>query len=459
MTWYEDLINGVRSITDPIFGLHNGQPIRPMTPPSVNNNKPGGTFDGAGGTFSPDPAFNAQARAQKESPSGQDFEDNHRALDRANADALRQGIDPFTLAPIQQRNPLQDLLDQMNRPYSFDPNSVDTSWVDQVLAARNAGLQKARDLAQGTFNTSDSAVGQMTDQYRKSILDQAPQIQQQNKDIQGNVASVFQKTLDANAERAAKEKAANEEMFQRLGIQAAANQPDLVGEAIQQGNNAADQSKNARVAELGTYGQTALNQNTGAANAILGEGQMQRSLLNRRLQDIFGSLDQKGADYNAEAAQQKADWVHQMMGNAYNQYKDQRDFARDQYDKLLQLQQQKAIADERWGPNSPSMIRAIGNGRNDALNGEQGIAGLNGVVAPNTQSDYYDIVADAGRDPNFNPNNIAQIAYKAREMEKNGKLRGTSDDVIKYVQYMQNLAKMKSMAGLSDNGSGNPRVF
>lgn len=391
---------------------------------------------------SPVPTFTAPV---SDSPQGQDFDNAHRALDNANANFVAHGVDPFTLE--QRQDPLQRYLDMMNTQFQFDPNSVDTTWVDNVLKARNQGLDQARGLANNQFNTSDQAIASMGDQYRNAVLSRQPQIQQQFQDIKNSGTAAMDKIIADRQAQLAANRAADEEMYQRLGIQRSANQPDLSAQEIQRGINNLQSGNQAHQAELDVNNQNALNVNNAAANAMLGQAQIGRQQLNMRLQDILGQLGQKQADYAADAAQQRAQWTQQMYGNALQAFQNNRTFAQDEYNKLLELQQQKAIADERYGPNSAPMLRALYGSQGAANAGMQGIQGLNSVTAPNTQADYYDVLAQNGNNPTqtFNPNNIANIANKAREMEKSGKLRGKADDVIRYAQQAAAMANQRNV--------------
>ena len=424
MAWWDDfwktLTDSVGISGNPMRNMNGGAPgntgLAPATP-----QRPG-SFEGVGGSFAGDPVQKASQNTQYVD----DFAAQHQALDRANAQALRQGVDPFTLQPLPE-NPLDKYFREMNQPFNFDPSKIDTSFIQNVLNERNNAIQQAHDAAQGAFNTSDKNVADMTQAYRNDQLAQAPTIQSQYDNMKKSSAQGFDQVIaDAQArDKAYRDQTA--EMYQRLGIAPAANQPDIVGQTIQEGINKIQGGKQAAQTELGTNNQTAMDRNNNAAAVLLQQGQQSRADLNKRLLDIFGALDAKKSDYASQAAQARADYISQAQNSAYNQFDKNRSFAQDQYNTLLKMQQDADIANMRYG----------GQNNNDP----QGLAQLNSMQ-PDAKNDFYAVIAEAkGKDANFNANDLAAVAaYATKRLPPD-----RANNVIAYLQYLQNLTKMKSL--------------
>ena len=425
MSWWDDfwktLADSVKISGNPMVKMGGGGQASGLAAPP----RQPGKFSGTGGTFAGDPVRTAN---QAGADYVDDFAANHQALDKANADSLRHGIDPFTLMPVPE-DPLDKYYREMNAQFNFDPSKVDTSFIQDILNQRNAAIQAAHDSAQGNFNTSDANVAGMTDAYRNQQLAQAPIIQGQYDKLKQDSASGFDQVIADNAKRQADYKAQQAEMFQRLGIAPAANQPDIVSQTIEQGNQTASRGKNAAQTELTTNNQNALDRNNNAAAVLLQQGQQSRADLNKRLLDIFGALDAKKSDYSAQAAQARADYINQARQGAYGQFDKDRSFAQEQYNTLLKLRQDADIANMRYSGQ---------NGANDP----QGLTQLNQML-PDAQKDYYAILSEAGKDANFDPNNLAQVAaFAAKRLPPD-----RANNVMVYLQNAQNLTKMKNLNG------------
>jgi hypothetical protein len=311
--------------------------------------------------------------------------------------------------PTQEEDPMKDLWNLLNEKYSGSP--VDTSFLQQALDAQTGAIDGARNQAQENFRTSDSNLAGMHDAFRNDILAQAPKIQEQNQKYQTDLSGIFDKTLQENAQRQALNKSQDAEMLARLGIAPAANQPDLVGQEIENGNQRAVGSRDARLAEAATIGNSEIERNTSAANAVGAAGVERRSDLNMRLQDILGQLSGKEADVRSQFAQSQSNAGKEAEQRAYERFISDRNWNQDRYnqeiDNRMKAGQQQA-------------------------QGLQGFNGLQATTNPEVQRAVVDVISS---EPNLdlrNPNQV-MIALRKKYPHIN------PDEAFSYITQYNNL--------------------
>jgi hypothetical protein len=304
--------------------------------------------------------------------------------------ANKQQFDDANYNDHLAQDPLSQLRDLLNEKYQGNP--MDTSALDQALNSQLAPIATARQQANDNYNKSDANLAAMHDAFKQQILGQAPQLQQQNADYQKNVGSIFDQTLKENADRQAADNAQKAEMFQRLGIAPAANQPDLVGQAIEQGNQKTESSKDARLAEAATMGQNDLARNTASASAVGNDGLQRRSDLSRQLQTILGNLGSKEADVNSKFQQDK-----QQLG----QQQEDRNY-------------QRFLADRNW--NMQRYNTEINNQYKQAQLGNNSVDSLNNSTDPQVVSAVNDALAN---EPNIDMRNPNQVMQAVKNRQKN----------------------------------------
>ena len=310
--------------------------------------------------------------------------------------------------PMQETDPMEELWNLLNEQYSGSP--VDTSFMQDALNAQTGAIDNARNQAQENFRTSDSNLAGMHDAFRNDILAQAPKIQEQNQQYQTDLTGIFDKTLQENAQRQAANKAQDTEMFSRLGIAPAATQPDLVGQEIEQGNQRAVGSRDARLAESATIGNSELDRNTAAANSVGAAGVQRRSELNMRLQDILGQLGGKEADVRSQFAQAQGQAGQQNEQRAYDRFLRDRDFNLDRY-------------------NSEMDSRLKASGQDSTL---QGFNGLQATTNPEVQKAIVDVISTQPDLDIRNPNQV-MIALRKKYPHIN------PDEAFSYLAQYNNL--------------------
>jgi hypothetical protein len=310
--------------------------------------------------------------------------------------------------PLQKTDPMEELWNLLNEQYSGSP--VDTSFMQDALNAQTGAIDNARNQAQENFRTSDSNLAGMHDAFRNDILAQAPKIQEQNQQYQTDLKGIFDNTLQENAQRQAANKAQDAEMFSRLGIAPAATQPDLVGQEIEQGNQRAVGSRDARLAESATIGNSELDRNTAAANSVGAAGVQRRSELNMRLQDILGQLGGKEADVRSQFAQAQGQAGQQNEQRAYDRFLRDRDFNLDRY-------------------NSEMDSRLKASGQDSTL---QGFNGLQATTNPEVQKAIVDVISTQPDLDIRNPNQV-MIALRKKYPHIN------PDEAFSYLAQYNNL--------------------
>jgi len=319
------------------------------------------------------------------------------------------------LGPVPQEESMTDkLMRLLDEKYSGSPVGEDDI-LSQVLNQKLEAINGARGQAQSAFEQSDKNVAGMHDAFRSEILGQAPRLQQQNQEHQVNVASVFDQAIGQNDTRAAENKARDEEMFQRLGIAPAAAAPDLVGQAIAEGNNRLTGSKTSRLGEAATLGQVDLQRNTGMANAVGNDGLARRSELNGRLQEILGDLGSAESEARTDILGRRNDQAKETEQRQYERFLNDRDFNMDRYSMMNDMNADAIKAQAKAG----------GDGGIDAL-----IATTNPQVVQGVQ----DIMAT---EQDVDMNNPADVLYRLRKKGLN--LNPTEVQV--YLTKMKNLSK------------------
>lgn len=335
MGFFEDLIKKADELRKAKNPFYDEEFIR-------NANKNIGDFANTAGNWARNPGL----EAGKTIAGGM-----HRSADvgrqSTNPIGIRSGVDASAgigrgvgrisshEIPLQS-DPMEDLWNLLNEKYTGSP--VDTSFLQEALNAQTGAIDGARNQAQEAFRTSDANLAGMHDAFRNDILAQAPKIQEQNQKYQQDLTGIFDKTLQENAERQALNKNQDAEMFARLGIAPAATQPDLVGEAIEGGNQRTVDSRDSRLAEAATVGNSEIERNTSAANAVGAAGVQRRSELNMRLQEILGELGGKEADVRSQFSQAQGQAGQENEQRQYERFLRDRDFNLDRYNSELDNQ-------------------------------------------------------------------------------------------------------------------------
>jgi len=310
--------------------------------------------------------------------------------------------------PMQETDPMEDLWNLLNEKYSGSP--VDTSFLQEALNAQTGAIDNARNQAQENFRTSDSNLAGMHDAFRNDILAQAPKIQEQNQQYQTDLKGIFDNTLQENAQRQAANKAQDTEMLSRLGIAPAATQPDLVGQEIEQGNQRAVGSRDARLAESATIGNSELQRNTAAANSVGAAGVQRRSDLNMRLQEILGQLGGKEADVRSQFAQAQGQAGQENEQRQYERFLRDRDFNLDRYGNEMENRLKASEQDSTL----------------------QGFNGLQATTNPDVQRAIVDIISTQPDLDIRNPNQV-MIALRKKYPHIN------PDEAFSYLAQYNNL--------------------
>lgn len=376
----------------------------------------GDFFGGIGNFFAnagTDPNIGSNARSDSPFKRGAGVEASAKKVERDNSGGAFNRVagptEPINFA--QQRDPLEDLYNLLNEKYSGSP--VDTSFLNGALDAQLGAVNDARNLAQENFRTSDSNLAGMHNAFRNDILAQAPKIQEQNKQYQTDLTSIFDRTLQENADRQATNKAQDAEMFARLGIAPAANQPDLVGQAIEQGNQRAVGSRDARLAEAATIGNSELERNTSAANAVGAAGTQRRSDLNMRLQEILGDLGGREAEIRGNFAQAQGQAAQEAEQRAYERFIADRNWNMDRYNQEMQYRLDNTAQDTTVS----------------------GFNGLQATTDPQVQRAVNDVIAT---EPNLDIRNPNQVLIALRKKNPNMSPEGL-DAALAYITNYNNL--------------------
>lgn len=328
------------------------------------------------------------------------------------------------LGPVGEIEEEESMTDKLMRlldeKYSGSPVGEDDI-LEKVLNSKLEAIEGARGQARSAFETSDKNVAGMHDAFRNEILGQAPALQQRNQEHQGNVASIFDQAIGQNDTRAAENKARDEEMFQRLGIAPAAAAPDLVGQAIAEGNNRLTGSKTSRLGEAATLGQVDLQRNTGMANAVGNDGLARRSELNSRLQEIMGDLGSAESEARTDILGRQNDQAKETEQRQYERFLTDRDFNMDRYGMMNDLN-----------------AEAIKQQQKESEQGAEGIDALIATTNPQVVQGVQDIMAT---EQDVDMNNPADVLYRLRKKGLN--LNPTEVQV--YLTKMKNLSKTNNV--------------
>lgn len=339
--------------------------------------------------------------------------DNGMSTDdrRDKAMAGRQGMGPNSFGPAP-RDPIDDILARLGEDFTYDGSQDESfkqnsSALDQMFNSRMTELNGLKDQSRQNFNESDGNVAAMHSAFQNEVLGQAPAIQQRGDQAQAQIGGIFDKTIQSNNAGLEAERASKLEMLQRLGIAPAANAPDEFSAAVQQGNNAAQQSRDSRQSEQAINTQTDLSRNTQLANSIGNDGVARRSDLNNRLQEILGSISGKEADIQGDFQQSKMEMQNNGEDRAYQRWLADRQFDMGLFNSLNANQ------------NKQNEIAAKGQS-----SGLTGIGGLNANTSPQLQNAIIDVSRRV---------NIARDPEKAMEMLSDPKYRLNPNEVFEYV--------------------------
>jgi hypothetical protein len=339
----------------------------------------------------------------------------HSNIDAERDDAMARRM--FNQGEAPERSKSDELWDLLNEKYDGSPVGSDAAAFEQVLNQKLEAINGARGQAQENFGKSDANIAAMHDAFKNEVLGQSGALAERNKQYQGNVASIFDTALADNNARAQQNKAADEEMYRRLGIAPAAAGPDLVGQAIAEGNNRLEGSKSARMTEAAGLGQIDQQRNTGMANAIGNDGLARRSELNNRLQEILGELGNAESEARTSFIGSTNDAAKEAEQRQYERFIRDRDFNMDRYGQMNDANLEAIKAQEKAS--------------------EQGAGGVDALVAttnPQVVQGVQDIMATE-RDVDLN--NIADVVYRLR---KKG-LALNPTEVQVYLTKMKNLSK------------------
>lgn len=219
-----------------------------------------------------------------------------------------------------------EILARLGQNFSFDRGGVDTSAFDEALAARMGVIDKAKGTANTNFAESDSNLEGMHNAFEKQVRGQAPALGKEFDNSASQISGAFDGTVQENRDDQANYNSSREEMLSRLGIAPAANQPDVVNEAFTKTMGRAQEGEDIRLAENAVNRTGALERNTGFADSIGAAGVERRSDLNSQLQDILGKLEGQGADYQAQAAEGKMNYLNGQEDKSYQRFLQDRNF-------------------------------------------------------------------------------------------------------------------------------------
>lgn len=335
---------------------------------------------------------------------------------------LTSPAEPLTgrIIPTEE-SAIDAIMRRLNEEYDGSPVGSENAAFEEILNQKLSAINGARGMAQDNFSKSDANVSAMHDAFKNEILGRAPQLQAQNKEFQGDITSTFDSVLGENNERAAADKRTNEEMYQRLGIAPAAAGPDLVGQAIAEGNNSLNQSKTARLSEAQTYGQTDLSRNTAAATAVGNDSVARRGELNLRLQDILGDLGSAETEARTSFLGQSSDANKEAEQRKYERFLTDRDFNMGLYDTVNGANLDQIKAQEKASSQSGGGIDAL-----IATTNPQVVQGIQNLAATEKDLDL---------------NNFADVSYRLR---KNG-VTINPTEVQVYLTKMKNLSKTNNV--------------
>lgn len=391
MAWWDDFINffmepGKHAQTPTHIGAFNpGGPSLGLNGGGPNLNLKQGSN---GGGLQ---AGNAERRPAPAAATSRSVDDQRDA-----AMARRGGMQPVTeqdRAAAQPQGPdlRQQFLDAMNQKFNFDRNGVDTKFIDDLLNQRMALIQKAKDEAQGHFNQSDADMAAMYAANQRGVMAQAPTIDAQYDKTGADMGKVFDASRQRSQEDEANYRAQQTQMLRDLGIAPAANAPDLAGQSFVEGRNRIDAGRDAALKENESLNQVALDRNTQAAQAVANDGAMRRAELTKTLQEIFGNLDQKGVEFQGDAANTRNDYITQQEGRAYDQWRDARNFNADMFNQYNGMLQDALKTQGKSGAKSDTV---------------DGILGLDSLYDPAIKNEFRAIMESS---PKADPHDVANF--------------------------------------------------
>lgn len=284
---------------------------------------------------------------------------NNRMVERQDLGRQPIQIDPMTnravprermksVGRMDERDPMQDLLDELRKGYSGTmPGYDDTEARAALSAALDAtlsGINGLRETTNRNFTESDQNLKSMHSAFQNDIATNGAasfnQIADQHKgNLNANrdesVGVLTQLEDDSRNKRAA--------MLQSLGIQESA--PADTGNELQAAQGSIVNRTNADVTAADNTRQANLAYNTGNAQAVGMQGMQRRSELQRQLNEAMGTINAKEMDarsaYQGQLAQlgmQKAGNQNNLAQFEYGMYRDEQDGVRGLLDQLLSQQ-------------------------------------------------------------------------------------------------------------------------
>ena len=291
-----------------------------------------------------------------------------------------------------------DILKRLGERFSFDPGSIDTSALDSVFQNNMNQLNGVRDTTNENFQESDANIAGMYGAHQKDVQGQTGAIQQRGEANTKAIGGIFDQTINSNNAKLAQERKTEEEMLRRLGIAPAANQPDLFGQAVQEGNNQAAASRDTRMAESRTNTQTDVSRNNTLASAVGNDGLQRRSDLNMRLQEILGDLGAKETDFQNDYQQNKLELTQRAEDKSYDRWLQDRQFDMGLFQSINSANAESQAKQDQYQNNiDVAQIRA-----GASANGGSGSSdGWIGSSSPEFQNAFFDVAqkVDISRNP------------------------------------------------------------
>lgn len=328
------------------------------------------------------------------------------------------GIPPLLARP-EEPDEIALIKERLKQKYSFDPNRtpIDPSFIDRALEARMAQVNEARGKANDTWATGDRNLEQMHSAFSNQIKGQEGGIRAQNQESVGNVTETFDSTIAEGNQKQQQYNTEREEMLSRLGIAPAANAPDLVGQAIQEGNNSAANSRDARVSEIQGGLETNLNRNTGMANSVMNQGIQRRADLQGSLQEILGQLSEAEVGFKADAEEARGGLQRDAEERDYNRWLSDRQFDMGMWDKL----------DQETQAQNDFMLEMQREQNKAAGGGAGGIDRLINSTNPQVVNAFKDSLLEKNADPK----NIASTFTRIRNNPKYASL--DDNELLSYI--------------------------
>lgn len=306
------------------------------------------------------------------------------------------GYNPEDEFQSSEQAKIQAILDRLGARFEFDPSGVDTSPLDSVLKSNMDALNGVRATTNQNFQQSDNNVRDMFAAHQKGVQAQAPGIQQRGAETVNNVNGVFNPAIQQNTKDLGADRKVQEEMLQRLGIAPAANQPDLMGQAVQEGNNQLQNARTARAGEAAINTQTDLSRNTSLASAVGNDGINRRADLNMRLQEILGGLAQKETGFQNDYQQGKLELLQGAEDKSYDRWLQDRQFDMGLFNSINSANAARDAKDDQFQNNlDVAEIKARGSAKNDGSSANW----LRGS-SPSFQNAFFDVSQKVNIDEN-----------------------------------------------------------